>query len=352
MKKTNKKMNRKKKIIMICGIFAVIVIAVVTFFISSSLTTRKRLLADGNKVITGKNIKGKSLGESVSYNDKEYVYNNNLVNILVLGVDLQTGVSESNPAGSMGQSDAMYLISVDVKKDSVKVYGIPRDSMSEVEVYNTDNKLVQIANAQITLQYAFGNNCERSSELSAKSVSGLMYGVPIHRVCVFNYEAIAVINDAVGGVEVTFENDFSDESGINFEPEFIKGNTITLNSQQAFDFLWERDCNIQDSALDRLSRQEQYIANLAAKFKTKIKKKPWSVIDVIKQLNDKDSIYTDMSTSEILYLSQKAAKSGFNMENVLTLPGRNSMGDEYVEYNIDNEQLKEMIVEGFYKEKK
>ena len=109
---------------------------------------------------------------------------------------------------------------------------------------------------------------------------------------------------------------------------------------------------MQDSALDRLSRQEQYITNLVAKFKTKIKKKPWSVIDIIKQLNDKDSIYTDMSTSEILYLSQKAVQSGLDIENVQTLPGKNSMGDEYVEYNIDNEQLKKMIVEGFYKEKK
>ena len=34
-----------------------------------------------------------------------------------------------------------------------------------------------------------------------------MYNIPIDRVCVFNCEAIGVINDAVGGVEVTIEND-------------------------------------------------------------------------------------------------------------------------------------------------
>lgn len=39
-----------------------------------------------------------------------------------------------------------------------------------------------------------------------------MYNIPIDRVCVFNCEAIGVINDAVGGVEVTIENDFTDES--------------------------------------------------------------------------------------------------------------------------------------------
>ena len=51
-----------------------------------------------------------------------------------------------------------------------------------------------------------------------------MYNIPIDRVCVFNCEAIGVINDAVGGVEVTIENDFTDESGEVLEPEFYKGN--------------------------------------------------------------------------------------------------------------------------------
>ena len=56
-----------------------------------------------------------------------------------------------------------------------------------------------------------------------------MYNIPIDRVCVFNCEAIGVINDAVGGVEVTIENDFTDESGEVLEPEFYKGNTLKLN---------------------------------------------------------------------------------------------------------------------------
>ena len=42
-----------------------------------------------------------------------------------------------------------------------------------------------------------------------------MYNIPIDRVCVFNCEAIGVINDAVGGVEVTIENDFTDEKFSN-----------------------------------------------------------------------------------------------------------------------------------------
>lgn len=71
-----------------------------------------------------------------------------------------------------------------------------------------------------------------------------MYNIPIDRVCVFNCEAIGVINDAVGGVEVTIENDFTDESGEVLEPEFYKGNTLKLTGEQAVTFIRERDCTI------------------------------------------------------------------------------------------------------------
>ena len=82
-----------------------------------------------------------------------------------------------------------------------------------------------------------------------------MYNIPIERVCVFNCEAIGVINDAVGGVEVTIENDFTDESGEVLEPEFYKGNTLKLDGEQAVTFIRERDCSIFKSAMDRVEAQ-------------------------------------------------------------------------------------------------
>lgn len=40
--------------------------------------------------------------------------------------------------------------------------------------------------------------------------------------------SIGIINDAIGGVDVTIENDFTDESGEILEESFIKGNTVHL----------------------------------------------------------------------------------------------------------------------------
>ena len=74
-------------------------------------------------------------------------------------------------------------------------------------------------------------------------------------MCVFNCEAIGVINDAVGGVEVTIENDLQ-MRWRSSEPEFYKGNTLKLTGEQAVTFIRERDCTIFKSAMDRVERQE------------------------------------------------------------------------------------------------
>lgn len=352
MKGSKLKNSKIKLLIITISIVVVLCIIFFTGMFTFKIINRKKLLKEDNMVITGKNAEGSDISESISYEDKKYKYNSNLVNILVLGIDSDKNVSQSNLAGEMGQSDAMYLVSVDTKKKTTSILGIPRDSMAEVEVYNYQNKLVEIARAQITLQYAFGNNCKRSSELSAKAVSNTLCRIPINRVCVFNYDAVSIINDAVGGVEVTFENEFTDESGEIIDPEFVKGNTITLTGEQAGYFLRERDCTISESAMDRLSRQEQYISHLADKMKIVLKKKPWKAVDIVNDLRDKDCIYTDMSSSEILYLATIIKKSGLSMDEVVTLPGKVEMGEEYEEYNLDYSELRKMVIQYFYNEVK
>ena len=140
-----------------------------------------------------------------------------------------------------------------------------------------------------------------------------MYNIPIDRVCVFNCEAIGVINDAVGGVEVTIENDFTDESGEVLEPEFYKGNTLKLTGEQAVTFIRERDCSIFKSAMDRVERQEQYISSLVSTAKSKLKRNPMIALSILNKLKENDCIYTDISASELMYIAQLAGRTHFSM---------------------------------------
>lgn len=175
-----------------------------------------------------------------------------------------------------------------------------------------------------------------------------MYNIPIHRVCVFNCEAIGVINDAVGGVEVTIENDFTDESGEVLEPEFYNGNTLKLNGEQAVTFIRERDCTIFKSAMDRVERQEQYISSLVSTAKSKLKRNPMIALSILNKLKENDCIYTDISASELMYIAQLAGRTHFSMEDVTTIPGEVEIGEEFEEYHTDSTALKKMILEKFY----
>ena len=148
-----------------------------------------------------------------------------------------------------------------------------------------------------------------------------MYNIPIDRVCVFNCEAIGVINDAVGGVEVTIENDFTDESG---------------------------DCSIFKSAMDRVERQEQYISSLVSTAKSKLKRNPMIALSILNKLKENDCIYTDISASELMYIAQLAGRTHFSMEDVTTIPGEVKMGEEFEEYHTDSTALKKIVLENFY----
>lgn len=79
------------------------------------------------------------------------------------------------------------------------------------------------------------------------------------------------MNDAVGGVEVTVQQDISfPKAGVNLK----KGQKVTLNGTQAYYYLHGRDTEEYDSATKRLQREEQYIVAYMDKLK-KYPQKTW-----------------------------------------------------------------------------
>ena len=67
-----------------------------------------------------------------------------------------------------------------------------------------------------------------------------------------NMSAIEVVNDMVGGVTVTIEDDFPDSDTL------IKGQTVTLHGKDAERFIRERKTVADGLNENRMSRQAQY----------------------------------------------------------------------------------------------
>ena len=61
-----------------------------------------------------------------------------------------------------------------------------------------------------------------------KTVSELLYGMPIAGCFSMTIEGISTLNDAIGGVSITVPEDYTD-----IDPAFVQGTTLTLTGEQA-----------------------------------------------------------------------------------------------------------------------
>jgi len=85
------------------------------------------------------------------------------------------------------------------------------------------------------------------------------YGIEIEQYFAFTIDAITIVNDLVGRVTVTVEDDFS-----NVDPTLIQGTTVALTDNYMEHFIRKR-MNISDEPayINRMNRQQVYLTGPA-----------------------------------------------------------------------------------------
>ncbi len=137
------------------------------------------------------------------------------VNVLLLGIN-------------QGLSDTIMLGSYDIKNNHVDVISIPRDT------YYDRKEATTAATYKINAIYIKG-----TAVGTAKAVSDILMGMPIHYYAVVDYKGIGKIVDSVGGVpmDIPFHMHYVDRT--DKPPLYIdipKGPTV-LNSANVVQFL-------------------------------------------------------------------------------------------------------------------
>jgi len=128
--------------------------------------------------------------------------------VLLLGVDERDGDS--------GRSDSMIVLTVNPELETVKMLSIPRDTRTEIVGHNTVDK--------INHAYAFGG-----ITMAMDTVENFL-DIPIDYYIKINMESFKEIVDAVGGITVNNELDFSYE-GVHFPI-----GAITLDGAEALKY--------------------------------------------------------------------------------------------------------------------
>ena len=270
------------------------------------------------------------------FEDSVYYPKENIESILFMGIDVEGPAKPTDGTTSGGQCDVVMLLVVDHDARTWQMLQINRDTMTTVPVIDEKGTVLNTYTAQLALAHGYGDGHKHSCQNVVNTVSNLLQGSKIDGYYSMNLDGIAVLNDAVGGVEVTITSDFSE-----VDPSLVLGETITLQGSQAETFVRSRR-NVDDqSNISRMSRQRQYLTSLFSKF---------SQLDdetVIKAF-DQVHIYTvtDMGSKTITDLVETLRE--YSQLELLTIDGESKVENGWRAFYLDETSLQNTVLQLFY----
>jgi len=283
----------------------------------------------------------------VKHDGKIYAYNEDILTFLIMGIDKDEDVKEEEEGTDGGQADAIFLAVLNPHDDSIKVIGINRNTMTDIDLYNEEGSYIDTVKAQIAIQHGFGNGLEKSCEYQKKAVRNLMYQIPIHGYAAINMKAIADINDAVGGVTVVaLEDIYLDKK----EKIISVGDEKLLTGEEAYWYVRDRNMDAFGSADLRLARQKQYLNAFISKAKDSIKSDISVATDLYKEISKQ--MVTDVTLDEVAYLAPLIGEYSFTTEDFYAIKGETVMGEIFEEFYVDEDALYNLIINIFYEEVK
>lgn len=280
-------------------------------------------------------------GRTVLYDGHTYRLNTNLTTILFLGVDKRE-LAEDAVSGEGGQADAVMLIAMDTETGKTKLLCISREAYAQVDVYSAGGSFIGTRSEQLCLAYAYGDGKKTSCENMRRSVSRLLYGLPIGKYLALDMDGVVAANEAVGGVTLTSISDLKlYESG----RELHAGEEITLHGRDAEAYIRARDHAKLESNLERMERQKQYMLEFAKLVTTRSKEDLTTPVTLFSALSP--YMETDLSLSDVAFLSTCYLQNGaaFDFRSVDGTADRLNGSPVYY---LDDEDLFEAILDVFY----
>lgn len=290
----------------------------------------------------------------VAYEGKVYEYNENTINILLLGIDQSGRLSGETDLSdwSAGQADTIFLVSLNQGQKSVSIIGIPRNSMVSVDIYNEEKECIDTIYNQICLQYGYAGGGELGLMKMKDCVSELMYQLPIHGVCAISFNAISIMTDMLDGIEVTVPDDMTE-----LNTSYSQGARVTLTGKNVVNYLRYRNYNQLGSPTTRLTRQKDFMQAAISKGIAKLKSNPMFVSDVYQAIVP--YMNTDITLDRAVYLGAEAIDYRITADSFSQLTGEDKQvdfttktgnQDFYDDYYLDDDALQKIIMEVFYHE--
>lgn len=280
----------------------------------------------------------------ITFQGEPYRQRSNLTTILLMGVDQFSAESVKNSHRNGGQADFLRLLVIDSVAQRVYQIAIDRDTITPITVLGVLGDRTGTRAERISLSHGFGKGGEDSCELTVEAMHNLLYGAPIDFYIAMNMDGIGELNDLLGGVTVTLEDDFS-----HIDPTMTQGKTLTLMGDQAEIFVRSRMSMSVGTNEARMQRQQQYLDAAQQLLTHKIQ----SDSAFMGTLYDSLSPYITTNLSRSRLINEAYAARNYQVIEPLTPQGEHSVDKEgYVRFDVDQEALKRLVVTVFFEKQK
>lgn len=280
-------------------------------------------------------------GKTIVRNGVEYFPRTDVTTVLLTGVDESGPMEDSGSYNNKCEADMVALLIFDETNKSINVLMLNRDTMVTMPVLGLGGKPAGTREGQLALAHTYGSGLKDSSENLRKTVSDYLYGVEIDHYFTMGMDAVALLNDAVGGVTVTVEDDFS-----AVDPSIPMGQ-VTLRGQQALNFVRTRYEVGDQLNLSRMVRQQAYMQSFMKKLNKEMDKSASFALDTYSRLEP----YTVTDCTAHLLATLADRYSDYTLGQIINIQGENVKG-EYMEFYPDPADLDRVIIEQLYAPKK
>ncbi|WP_326590078.1 LCP family protein [Streptomyces sp. NBC_01294] len=191
------------------------------------------------------------------------------INILVIGTDKRTGAGNESygDKDSVGHADTTILFHVSKDRTNATALSIPRDLITNIPACPTkqpDGSTKTIPPAKgIRFNTSLGQG-GRDAGCTMRTVKELT-GIEVDHFMMADFNAVKTLSTAVGGVPVCLDKAVNDEGGSQLK---LGPGEHRLSGEQALAFVRTRHGFGNNSDLDRIKIQQQFLGSMMRQMKS------------------------------------------------------------------------------------
>ena len=273
-------------------------------------------------------------GDQIYYESEWYVPNDSIESILILGIDKKEG--GSNDRQNSEQADFLALVVMNKDDETYQILHLNRDTMTDIPQTDAFGEVYGYVEGQLTLAHTYGNDDKIRCRNTMNTVEKLLYGVNIDHYLSLTMDAVAILNDSIGGVTVQLMDDFTE-----LDESFVKDAVVTLKGEQALAYVQARGSLEDNTNMHRMERQQQYITALIEKLSGYDFE---NTVDTMTEVNE--YLVSDCTVDQLSRLIERLGS--YTYEGTVSPEGEAVKGAEFMEYHVDDQALQALVVEMFY----